>query len=161
MFRSLAVLSVLALGLNPALAQDAPAPAPAAPAVPAATDIVVDPAATLSSAPKQDELLTGFYATMAVIEICALPVPEQIKAGMAGDQKRLEASVGLDEVSAMTAYAKVRADVEATAPDCAEGSPDRASVDAVTAFYAQTDAVPAPGTAAPGAAPAAPAVPAQ
>tara|TARA_R110002020_G_scaffold76359_8_gene193552 strand:+ start:440 stop:925 length:486 start_codon:yes stop_codon:yes gene_type:complete len=137
MNRTIAVLAVLALGLNSAMAQDvAPAAPAAAPAAPAATDIVVDPAAAIPTAPKQANLLTGFYATLAVIDICAIPVADDVKAGMAGDQKRLEASVGLDEASAAKAYAEVKTDVEKTTPDCAEGSADRASVDAVTGIYA-------------------------
>lgn len=142
MFRSLAVLAVLALGLNTAMAQDAaPATNDAAPAkndaAPAATDIVVNPAAPIAITPKQTNLLTGFYATLAVIEICAINIPDDIKSGMAGDQKRLEASLGLDAAGATQAYAKVRADVEKTTPDCTEGSLDRTSVDDVTAIYAR------------------------
>ncbi|MBS3849619.1 hypothetical protein PSC71_06320 [Devosia sp. J2-20] len=150
MYKTLAVLTVLALGLQPAIAQDAaPAvPEAAAPttsdAAPAAQTIVVDPAATFPNASKQTNLLTGFYATLAVIEICALPIPDDIKSGMAGDRTRLEASVGLDAVKAGEAYAKVLAEVQSTDPDCAEGSADRASVDAVTAIYAQASAAAAP-----------------
>ena len=42
-----------------------------------------------------------------------------------------------------TAYAKVKADVEKTTPDCAEGSADRLGVDAVTAIYADRAVAPA------------------
>lgn len=155
MNRSLAVLAVLALGLGPALAQDAPALT-----TPAPTDVVVAPAAPIPTTPKQANLLTGFYATLAVIEICAIPVDEAVKTGMAGDQKRLEASVNLDAPNAAKAYDAVKSDVVKTNPDCAEGSADRASVDAVTAIYAAAaaskDAATAPASAA-AAAPAAPA----
>lgn len=166
----LGLVALLGLGFGAAQAQEA------APAVPAATDapaapanVVIDPAADVSKASKQSSLLTGFYATQAVIELCALPVDDAIKTGMAGDLRRLEASVGLDEASGATAYAKVKADVEKTKPDCAEGSTDRASVDAVTAIYAEAAAkaaaaqaaAAAGGTAAPVDPTVAPAVPAQ
>lgn len=136
MNRSIAVLAILALGLSPVMAQDAPA----VPTTPAPADVVVAPAAPIPVTPKQTNLLTGFYATLAVIEICDVPVDEAVKAGMAGDQKRLEASVNLDAPSAAKAYATVKADVIKTNPDCAEGSTDRASVDAVTAIYASAAA---------------------
>lgn len=164
MIRPLAALAFLALGLGAATAQEA------VPAQPAPADIVVDPAAKLDTTPKQANLLTGLYATKAVIEICAVTIDPKIAAGLDMDQKRLETSLGLDAASATEAYAKVKADVERTTPDCAEGSPDRASVDAVTAIYAAQAAAPAtPGTEAPAApAPAAtppaaetPATPAQ
>jgi hypothetical protein len=131
------VLTVLALGFLPAMAQDA---TPATDAAPATQNIVIDPAARLPNTSRQTNLLTGFYATLAVIEICALPLADEIKAGMTGDRRRLEASVGLDAVKAGQAYAKVLADVRSTSPDCAQGSPDRASVDAVTAIYAAASA---------------------
>ena len=158
MNRSLAILAVLALGLGPAMAQDAPAPL----TTPAPADVVVAPAAAIPTTPKQANLLTGFYATLAVIDICAVPVSDAIKAGMAGDQKRLETSVGLDAASAATAYDKVKADVVKAKPDCTDGSADRASVDAVTGIYAAAEASKAAAAAAPDAtAPTAPIVPAQ
>ncbi|MGV8831546.1 MAG: hypothetical protein ACOH2N_06180 [Devosia sp.] len=139
MIRSLAVIALLALGLNSAMAQDA-APVPA----PAPADIAIEPAASIPATPKQTNLLTGFYATLAVIEICDINIPDDVSAGMAGDQKRLETSVGLDQASATEAYAKVKAEVTQTAPDCTQGSPDLASVDAVTAIYAKASAAAAP-----------------
>ena len=158
----LALVAGLGLGLGAAQAQEA-TPAPTtAPAPDAATSVVIDPAADVSKAPKQNNLLTGFYATQAVIEICALPIDEAVKTGMAGDLRRLEASVGLDEASGATAYAKVKADVEKTKPDCTEGSADRASVDAVTAIYAEAAAkAAAAGVSAPVDPAAAPAATAQ
>ncbi|WP_137150208.1 hypothetical protein [Devosia sp. FKR38] len=146
---SLAFLALLGLGHAAAQAQEATPAAPAATEAPA--NVVIDPAADVSKSPKQSSLLTGFYATQAVIELCALPVDEAIKTGMAGDLRRLEASVGLDEASGATAYAKVKADVEKTKPDCAEGSADRASVEAVTAIYAEAAAKAAAAQAAAGA----------
>ncbi|MCS6759823.1 MAG: hypothetical protein MO852_13435 [Candidatus Devosia euplotis] len=138
MIRSFAVLAVLALGLNTVMAQDA---APAAPeAAPAASDIMVDPAAAIPAVPKQNDLMTGFFATMAVIEICAVDVPQAIKDDMAGDQKRLEASVGLDDNTAAPAYSKVKSAVQKTNPDCTPGSADLASVEAVTKIYADAAA---------------------
>ena len=152
MIRSLAVLSVLALGLNSALAQDA-APAPLTTPPPA--DVVINPAAPISTASKQSDLMTGFFATMAVIDICAIDVPQAIMDGMSGDQKRLEASVGLDANTAALAYSKVKSAVQETNPDCTPGSADLASVEAVTKIYADAaaakpaDAPAALGTDAP------------
>ena len=155
MIRSLAVLATIALGLNATQAQEivpaAPTPAPAPVAAPAPTDIEINPGTPVGVGSKQTNLLTGFYATLAVIDICDVPVSDAVKGGMAGDQKRLETSVGLDAPGAVEAYAKVRAEVEATTPDCAAGSPDRASVDAVTAIYEAAAAQPAAPAAAEGA----------
>lgn len=146
MIRPLAALTLFALTLSPALAQQA---APAA-----ASDIVVDPAARLNTSPKQVNMLTGFYATQAVIEACAIALAPNVTTGMAADRARLERALGMDAASAATAYAKVKADVETTSPDCADGSPDRLGVDAVTAIY---EALPAPETATPDASALAPA----
>lgn len=146
MIRPLVGLAFLALGLGAAMAQDA------VPAQLAAPEIVVDPAAAIDSTPKQANLLTGLYATRAVIEICSVTLAPGIDAGIAADQQRLERSLAMDPATAEKAYAQVKADVEKTAPDCAEGSADRAGVDAVTAIYA-AQAAKAP------AAPAAPASP--
>lgn len=156
MIRPLAVLAVLALTLGASVAQDsAPAAAP---------EIVVDPAASLNTTPKQANMLTGFYATLAVIEICAVSIEPDITAGMDADRRRLETALGMDAATAASAFAQVKADVEKTAPDCTEGSADRQGVDAVTAIYANLPAAPAtPPPAAPQAgtvnteAPAAPA----
>lgn len=135
MIRPLAALALTALLLGPAHAQS---PEPAA-----APEIVVDPAATFNTSPKQANMLTGFYATQAVIEICGVTIEPGIAEGMAADRARLETALGLDPAAAATAYDKVRADVEKTSPDCSEGSPDRLGVDAVTAIYAAQSA-PAP-----------------
>ena len=142
MIRPLAALAVLALISGASVAQEA---APAA-----APEIVVDPAATINTTPKQANMLTGFYATQAVIELCSVAIEPAIAEGMAADRARLEASLSMDAAAATAAYAQVKADVEKTTPDCADGSPDRAGIDAVTAIYA---ALPPP------AAPAAPAAP--
>lgn len=146
MIRPFAALAFLALGLGAAIAQDA-APAAAAPGV------VVNPTAPLTVSPKQANMLTGFYATQAVIDICALTIDPAILAGMDADRQRLELALGMDVATADQAYAQVKSDVETTTPDCAEGSTDRLGVDAVTAIYS---ALP-PAAAAP----ATPAVPAQ
>lgn len=132
MIRPLAALVFLAAGLGAAAAQEvSPAPAPA----PAPADIVIDPAADIDATPKQANLLTGMYATKAVIEICALTLEEGVVNGMNADQKRLETSLVMDAPTAEKAYAEVKANVEKTEPDCAEGSPDRLSVDAVADIY--------------------------
>lgn len=156
MIRPLAALAVLALTLGASVAQEA---APAA-----APEIVVDPAASLNTTPKQANMLTGFYATLAVIEICAITIEPDITAGMEADRQRLETALGMDAATAASAFAQVKADVEKTAPDCTEGSADRQGVDAVTAIYANLPPPPAtPAPAAPTAgtvtteAPAAPA----
>ena len=166
MFRSLAMLPVLALGLTSALAQETAPATPAAPAPltqPAPADVVIEPAAPIGATTKQDDLMTGFFATMAVIEICAIEVPAAIKDGMTGDQKRLEASVGLDANTAAIAYSKVKSAVQQTAPDCTPGSADLASVEAVTKIYADAatekaavapDAAAAPAAAEPAVTPA-------
>ena len=142
MIRPVAAFAVLALTLGTALAQEA-APAPA--------EIVVDPAATLNTSPRQANMLTGFYATQAVIELCSVAIEPHIAEGMAADRARLETALSMDAATASTAYARVKADVEKTSPDCTDGSPDRVGVDAVTAIYA---ALPPPADTAP-AAPAA------
>lgn len=154
MIRPLAALAVLALISGAAVAQEAaPTTAP---------EIVIDPAASLNTTPKQANMLTGFYATQAVIELCAVSIEPNIAEGMAADRARLETALSMDATAAAAAYAQVKADVEKTQPDCAEGSADRAGVDAVTAIYAAlpppaAPAAPQPGTVATPAAPAAPA----
>jgi hypothetical protein len=158
MIRPLAALAVLALISGAAVAQEAaPTTAP---------EIVIDPAASLNTTPKQANMLTGFYATQAVIELCAVSIEPTIAEGMAADRARLETALSMDATAAAAAYAQVKADVEKTQPDCAEGSTDRAGVDAVTAIYAALpppDAPAAPAAPQPGTvtAPAAPAAPAQ
>lgn len=130
MIRFVAATVLLAASLGVAQAQDA------VPAQPATPEIVVDPGAAIANSPKQANLLTGLYATRAVIDICALEVDPAVLAGMDADQARLQTGLGMDEPTATKAYDQVKIDVEKTTPDCAEGSPDRASVDAVTAIYA-------------------------
>ncbi|MGB3335585.1 MAG: hypothetical protein WBA73_00250 [Devosia sp.] len=149
MIRPFAALAVLALTLGGASVAQEAAPAPA-PAV--APEIVIDPAATLNTTPKQANMLTGFYATQAVIELCSVAIEPNIAEGMAADRARLETALSMDAPTAAAAYAQVKADVEKTSPDCADGSPDRIGVDAVTAIYA---ALPPPADAAAPAAPAA------
>jgi len=141
MIRPFAAFAILALTLGATTAQEtAPAEAP---------EIVVDPAASLNTSPKQANMLTGFYATMAVIDICAIAVEPDITAGMDADRQRLETALGMDPATAAAAYEQVRTDVEKTTPDCAEGSSDRLGVDAVTAIYAALpppEPAPAAGT---------------
>lgn len=129
MIRPVTALALMALSLSPAIAQETPAAPAAAPTV------TIDPLASPGKPNKQVDLLTGFYATVATIEICAVTIDPGIKAGMDADQRRLEQSVGLDPARAAEAYTKVKADVEKTSPDCADGSPDRLGVDALTAIY--------------------------
>jgi hypothetical protein len=158
MIRPLAALAVLALMSGVSIAQEAaPATAP---------EIVVDPAAAIDTTPKQANMLTGFYATQAVIELCSVAIEPNIAEGMAADRARLETALSMDAPTAAAAYAQVKADVEKTTPDCADGSPDRAGVDAVTAIYAAlpppaAPAAPEAGTVTTPAAPAPEAPPAQ
>ena len=158
MIRPLAALAVLALMSGVSIAQEAaPATAP---------EIVVDPAAAIDTTPKQANMLTGFYATQAVIELCSVAIEPNIAEGMAADRARLETALSMDAPTAAAAYAQVKADVEKTTPDCADGSPDRSGVDAVTAIYAAlpppaAPAAPEAGTVAAPAAPAPEAPPAQ
>lgn len=156
MNRSLATFAFLALGLGAAAAQDA-APAAPAPATPA--ELTIDPAANVAAPPRQATMLTGFYATKAIIELCDIAVEPKIAEGMGVDQQRLEQSLGMDPATAEKAYATVKADVEKTTPDCAPTSSDRVGVDAVLAIYTANAAKAAATPAAP-AAPAAPAEPA-
>lgn len=160
MIRPIAALAVFAVLTGAVVAQEA---APAAPAAAPATapDIVIDPAASLNNSPKQANMLTGFYATQAVIELCAVAVEPSVVDGMAADRARLERSLGLDAASGEKAYVQVKADVEKTAPDCTDGSTDRLSVDAVTAIYKAQAAASGPGAAPAAAAAPAPAAPAQ
>ncbi len=128
MIRPLAVLAALALALGSATAQDLPPPETA--------KITIDPTAQVGGvASKQADMLTGYYATVAVIELCSLSIEPDIFAGMNADKLRLERALSMDAATATEAYGKVKAEVETTSPDCTEGSPDRISVDAVTAIY--------------------------
>jgi hypothetical protein len=161
MIRPLVALAFLAASSPLALAQEAaPAPAPA--------NVVVDPAAPIDATPKQANLLTGMYATKAVIEICAISFETGVVNGMNADQKRLETSLGMDAPTAEKAYAGVKADVEKTSPDCADGSADRLGVEAVADIYkssataaGQTNAPAAPVAPPAAEAPPAAATPAQ
>jgi hypothetical protein len=145
MIRTLAALTLLASALGAAAAQEA------TPATPAPADIVVDPTASIG-APPQANLLTGLYATLVTIDICDITVEPAVRTGMDTDRKRLETALGLDATGVTEAYARVESDMRTVEPDCAEGSPDRASVDAVTAIYADqqatqpTTSTPQPGT---------------
>ena len=140
MIRTFAALTLLALGTASLAAQEAaPAAAPAAPA-----NIVVDPLAPIDNTPKNANLLTGLYATKAVIELCSVTVDPAVLTRMTADQRRFETGMGMDEAAGDKAYAGIKADVERTTPDCADGSTDRQSVDAVVALYANQNAAAAP-----------------
>ncbi|MBN9334562.1 hypothetical protein [Devosia sp.] len=135
-------LSVLALTIAAPLAQEAPpAPAPAAapaPAPAAAPTITVDPHAIVDAMPKQGQLLTGLYATLATIELCNITVPEPGATAMNAHRRQLENDFHLEGESAQKAYDTVKADVEKTGVDCAEGSVDRKQTDAVIKVYSGT-----------------------
>lgn len=160
MIRTFAALTLLLVGTASLAAQEA-APAPAPAAAPPAANVVVDPMAPIDNTPKNANLLTGLYATKAVIELCSVTVDPAVLTRITNDQKRFEAGMGMDGATGEKAYAQVKADVEKTTPDCAEGSPDRKSVEAVVSIYAtQGAAAAAPATAPAGSTPAAPAAPA-
>jgi len=116
MIRPFAALAFLALGLGAAIAQDA-APAAATP------EVVVNPTAPLTVSPKQANMLTGFYATQAVIEICALTIDPAILAGMDADRQRLELALGMDVATADQAYAQVKSDVRPPRPIAPTAAP--------------------------------------
>lgn len=130
MIRSLAIAAFVLATASAGYAQEAST------TTPAPTDIRVDPNATINVMSKQGNMLTGIYATQAVIDICAITVPEPVATRMGNDRKRFETGVGLDATGATEAYDKVKTSVTATKPDCAEGSADRKNVEAVLALYA-------------------------
>jgi hypothetical protein len=152
MIRPILALGFVAATLNIAVAQETPS-------VPAPSDVVVNPAAPINATPKQANLLTGMYATKAVIELCAISLEDGVINGMDVDQKRLETSLAMDAPTAEKAYAQVKADVEKTTPDCAEGSTDRLGVEAVADIYKSSNTASSPAAAP--AAPAAGTTPAQ
>ncbi|PXA99794.1 hypothetical protein DMC47_01655 [Nostoc sp. 3335mG] len=124
--RSALALVLLALALpTVATAQETPA-APA---------ITVDPRANVDAMPRQGMLLTGLYATQATIELCAVPLGEPAATAMSAHRRQLETELRMDEPTATAAYDAVKADVEKTGLDCAEGSQDRTEADAVIAIY--------------------------
>jgi len=129
MIRPFALAALLLIGTNVAFAQEATT------TTPAPTDIQIDASANVNGMSKQGNMLTGIYATQAVIDICAITVPEQVATRMGNDRKRFETGVGLDATGATEAYAKIKTSVTATAPDCTEGSADRKNVEAVLALY--------------------------
>jgi hypothetical protein len=130
MIRSLAIAAFVLATASAGYAQEAST------TTPAPTDIQIDPSATINVMSKQANMLTGIYATQAVIDICAITVPEPVATRMGNDRKRFETGVGLDATGATEAYDKVKTSVTATTPDCAEGSPDRKNVEAVLSLYA-------------------------
>ena len=130
MIRPFAVLAVLLATTATGFAQEAST------TTPPATDIQVNPSAVVNAMPKQADMLTGIYATQAVIDLCTITVPETAATRMGSDRKRFEALVGLDADGAVEAYKKIKDSVAATTPDCAEGSADRKNVEAVLSLYA-------------------------
>ena len=113
--------ALVGLSLTPALAQDA--------------TITIDPLASINTTTKQGQLLTGLYATQATLEICGIDVIEPGVTAMNAHRRQLETELRLDEPSGVKAYEAVKADVEKAGVDCAEGSPDRQSANAVVAIY--------------------------
>lgn len=143
--------AILLAGVSMAQAQDvkpAPIDTPHAP-----ENLTINPMATLDVTPKRANLLTGLYATKAVIEICNVPVDAAILQRMSDDEAGFASNLQMDAATAAKAYEQVKSDVSKTKPDCAEGSADRQSVDAVVSIYTAGPS----GGAAPAAAPAAPA----
>jgi hypothetical protein len=136
MLRPLLLAAVLLVPATAIQAQEAAPAAPATPTTPAPAEIQIDPAAPVNTTPKQANLLTGLYATKAIIEICAITVDENATTRMNNDQNRFETGLGMDEAAATEAYARVKADVERTTPDCAENGTDRQNAQAVISIYA-------------------------
>lgn len=136
MARSPLALAVLlaVVGTTAAFAQAAIPAAPAAPV--AAPEISINPAAGLAAATDPTQLLTGLYATKAVIELCAIEIPAATQTAMTADQIRFERKMGWDPATALQAYGGIKTSVESTKPDCTEGSADRQGVDAVLSVYA-------------------------
>ena len=130
MIRSLAIAAFVLATASAGYAQEAST------TTPAPTDIQIDPSAAINVMSKQANMRTGIYATQAVIDICAITVPEPVATKMGNDRKRFETGVGLAASGATEAYEKVKTSVTATTPDCAEGSADRKNVEAVLALYA-------------------------
>lgn len=130
MIRPLAILAVLLATTGAGLAQEA------ATTTPAPTDIQIAPGAAIDVMPKQAKMLTGIYATQAIIDICSITVPEPVATKMGNDRARFEAGIGLDAAGAKEAYDKIKTNVASTSPDCAEGSADRKNVEAVLTIYA-------------------------
>lgn len=129
MIRPAAAFVLTLAGLGTAFAQEA-TPVPAEAPV-----IRIDPAANIDNSPKQLNLLTGLYATQAVIEICAVTVPEDVVTKMGRQRMAYETALGMDAATGSRAYESTKADVQQTSPDCADGSADRLGVDEVLAIY--------------------------
>lgn len=141
-----AAAAILLAGISMAHAQDvkpAPIDTPHAP-----ENLTVNPMATLDVTPKHANLLTGMYATKAVIEICNVTVDAGILKRMSEDQAGLETSLQMDAATSAKAYEQVKADVTKTKPDCADGSADRKNVDAVVDIYSAGPGGVAPAAAA-------------
>lgn len=102
------------------------------------TKITVDPHAIVDAMPKQGRLLTGLYATQATIEVCGMTVTEPGVTAMNAHRRQLESELRMDEATGQAAYAAVKADVEKTGIDCAEGSSDRQQTEAVISVYSGT-----------------------
>lgn len=128
MTRLIAAFALSLFAVAAPLAQEATPPV-------AAPNIEVDPSAVIDNTPKQLDLLTGLYATQAVIEICAITVPADVNERMTRDRQRYESLLIMDAETASRAYASTKAEVEKTTPDCAEGSVDRQGVEAVLSAY--------------------------
>jgi hypothetical protein len=149
MIRTPAAALLLALAATTAtFAQEATTTAPAD------TQVTVDPNANVRALPKAVDVLTGLYATLATVEICEITLDPAIASAIDADRASMEAAAAFDQPTGEKAYQAVLADVRKTNPDCADGSPDRLGVDAVTAVYAsRTAAAPQPAATAPEATP--------
>ncbi len=147
MIRTPAAALLIALAATTSFAQEATTP-------PADTQVTVDPSANVRALPKAVDVLTGLYATLATVEICEITLEPAIATAIDADRASMEAAAAFDQPTGEKAYQAVLADVRKTNPDCADGSPDRIGVDAVTAVYAsRMAAAPQPAGTAPEAAP--------
>jgi hypothetical protein len=152
-----ATLMLATLGLSPAFAQqDLTTDAAGA----ANAQVTIDPSAAVSAMPQTANILTGLYATLATVELCDIAVSDTVTTAMDAHRTQMETSLSMDEATSTKAYDTVRADVEKTGVDCAEGSTDRQQAEAVAALYENSGAAsPAPAAAAPAPAATDPAAP--
>jgi len=133
----LPALIIVCLGTMPGLAQDLTTQDLTTDAAGAANaTLTIDPGAIIDKMPQSANVLTGLYATLATLELCGVSVPDPVDAAMSAHRQQMETSLAMDAATGAKAYETVRADVEKTGIDCAEGSAERQQADAVVALYA-------------------------
>lgn len=98
-----------------------------------------EPVVSLNMPANPRDLLTGLYATKALIEVCEVSLTAEVSGAMEADEMRFLSQLGLDPQSAQASYGEILAATQTRNPDCAEGSADRAAVSEVVTVY--TDAL--------------------